>query len=129
MRKIISLTLFIVLAALLLAACGDAPAAAPSPAVVSGAAAKGQELFTSACAACHGPNGEGVQGLGKNMHTSEFIKGKTDAELLAFIKVGRGADDPLNTTGVAMPPKGGNSALTDAELQDIVAFIRTINGQ
>ena len=71
--------------------------------------------------------GVGVQGLGKDMTTSTFIKDLDDAQLLEFIKKGRDASDPLNTTGVAMPPKGGNPALDDAKLMDIIAYIRTLN--
>jgi len=109
-------------------AAGPAPTAADdnAAAVVAADAAAGGELFAASCAACHGPQGEGVSGLGKDMTASEFIAAQSDAELLAFIKVGRGTDDPLNTTGVAMPPKGGNPAITDAQLADIVAFIRSI---
>lgn len=49
--------------------------------------------------------------------------------MVAFLKVGRDPSDPLNTTGVAMPPKGGNPALSDQDLLDIVAFVRTIHQQ
>lgn len=92
----------------------------------TGDAAHGKELFADTCAACHGPEGKGIQGLGKDMTTSEFIAGKTDDELVAFIKVGRDPSDPLNTTGVQMPRRGGNPALSDKDLYDIVAFIRTL---
>lgn len=92
----------------------------------TGNAENGKAKFVT-CAACHGPNGEGVTGLGKPFTTSEFIASKTDAELVEFLKVGRAVDDPLNTTGVAMPPKGGNPALTDQDLLDLVAFIRTLH--
>ena len=95
----------------------------------SGDAEAGKEAFASTCSACHGPAGEGVPGLGKDMTSSEFIAEKSDAELVAFIKVGRDPSDPLNSTGVAMPPKGGNPALSDDDLQDIVAFIRTIHSE
>lgn len=128
------------LAALLLflAACGgsdkesapaptEPPAAQQEAAVPAGDATAGKELFVSSCAACHGPAGEGVQGLGKDMTQSEFIAGLSDAELLEFVKTGRDSSDPLNTTGVAMPPKGGNPALTDAQLMDIVAYVRSIH--
>lgn len=91
-----------------------------------GDAAAGKQLF-STCAACHGPAGEGIQGLGKDMTTSQFIAGKTDDELVAFIKVGRSTSDPLNTTKIDMPPKGGNPALSDDDLYNIVAFIRSIH--
>ncbi len=88
---------------------------------------KGKDLFGMSCSACHGPEGRGVKGLGKDMTSSQFIAGKSDDELLAFIKIGRPIGDPLNTTGVLMPPKGGNPALTDQQLRNIIAFIRTIN--
>jgi disulfide bond formation protein DsbB len=86
----------------------------------------GKEKFTATCSACHGMAGEGIPGLGKDMRTSQFIAGKTDQELVKFIKVGRDPSDPLNTTGVAMPPKGGNPALNDDDLYDIVSYIRTL---
>ena len=41
---------------------------------------------------------------------------------------GRPADDPANTTGVAMLPKGGNPSLTDADLTDIVHFLKSLTG-
>lgn len=87
----------------------------------------GQKLFTGTCSACHGPQGEGIPGLGKDMTTSQFIAGKTDQELLGFIKVGRDPSDPLNTTGVAMPSKGGNPSLSDEDLQNIISYIRTLH--
>jgi disulfide bond formation protein DsbB len=92
----------------------------------AGDPAAGQQMFVQTCAACHGPQGRGIEGLGKDMAVSEFIATHSDAELVDFIKVGRDPSDPLNTTGVAMPPKGGNPSLTDEDLLDIVAYIREI---
>jgi disulfide bond formation protein DsbB len=60
------------------------------------------------------------------MTRSEFIAGQTDEELVAFVKTGRPASHPLNTTGIDMPPRGGNPALTDADIYDIVAYIHSI---
>lgn len=93
----------------------------------SGNAANGQKLFAGTCASCHGPDAKGLPNLGKNLVTSQFVHGQTDAQLLAFVKKGRPASDPANTTGVDMPPRGGNPSLDDAKLTDIIAFIRTIN--
>ena len=107
-------------------AAATAEAEAALAAATAGNVDKGKTLFAT-CAACHGANGEGVTGLGKPFTTSEFITSKTDAELVEFLKVGRAVDDPLNTTGVAMPPKGGNPALSDQDLLDLVAFIRTLH--
>ena len=109
----------------------ETESAAPAVAEVStqtssGDPVAGQVLFVGTCAACHGPAGEGIEGLGKDMTTSEFIAGNTDDELVAFIKVGRDPSDPLNTTGVGMPARGGNPALSDEDLFDIVAFIRSL---
>jgi len=102
--------------------------AEPAPVQVSvGDSSAGQTLFSQTCSACHGPAGEGIQGLGKDLTTSEFVTGQTDTDLTAFIKVGRGPTDPLNTTGIAMPPKGGNPALNDEDLQNIVAYLRTLH--
>lgn len=102
-------------------------APAPSAATLSGDPAKGKELFAGTCASCHGPDAKGIPGLGKDLTTSAFVRQQTDAQLLEFIKKGRPATDPANTTGVDMPPKGGNPALTDQDLADIIAFIRTFN--
>lgn len=109
------------------AATPAAATAQPAVAASKGDAEKGKAVFATTCAACHGPAGEGVKGLGKDMTTSEFIAGLSDDELLAFVKTGRAINDPKNTTGVMMPPKGGNPALTDAQILDIIAFIRTIH--
>ena len=113
--------------ALGLAACGGGATPIPTPAGPVGDAAKGQALFATTCTACHGLDGTGVAGLGKDLTTSTFLAEQSDAELLAFIKTGRPASDPLNTTGVDMPPRGGNPALTDQDLADIISFLRSIH--
>lgn len=99
------------------------PTEEPAP---EGDAVVGETLFQNTCAACHGSDAKGLPGLGKDLTTSEFVRGLSDAELVAFITEGRPADDPANTRGVAMPPKGGNPALTAEDLFDIVAYIRTL---
>ncbi|HVU13344.1 MAG TPA: c-type cytochrome [Phototrophicaceae bacterium] len=91
------------------------------PAVV----AQGQAVFESVCFACHGPDAKGIPGLGKNLIASSFVHGLTDEQLLQFISKGRDTSDPMNTTGVAMPPRGGNPSLTDDQLRAVIAFIRT----
>lgn len=93
----------------------------------SGNAIKGKTLFGSTCGSCHGPAAKGLPGLGKDLTTSEFVKSQNDKQLLDFIKKGRPASDPANTTSVDMPPKGGNPAITDANLNDIISFIRSIH--
>ena len=118
----------LVVSALALTACGGGAAtqAASAPPIPAGDATRGKTIFEGTCAACHGQDAKGVPGLGKDLTTSEFAIGKSDADLVAFIKTGRPASDPLNTTGVDMPPKGGNPALTDQDLADVVAYVRTL---
>ncbi len=93
----------------------------------SEAAGRGNVQYVASCSTCHGPEGNGVKGLGKSLVTSTYVKQRSNEELAAMIHEGREADDPLNSTGVVMPPKGGNAALTEADVLDIVAFLRTIN--
>ena len=135
----IALFIFVAFLMLFVVACGGGGDAAPSggdtseaapatdvPAAPAGDAVKGEELYNTTCIACHGQDGVGIEGLGKNMPDSEFIRGASDEELLAFIKVGRPTSDPENTTGVDMPPKGGNPALSDTDVLDIIAYLRTL---
>ena len=90
------------------------------------AAPDGKALFGVTCTACHGPAGKGVPGLGKDMTSSAFIDGLSDQELADFIERGRAIDDPLNTTGVVMPPNGLNAALTDDDRMALARFIRSL---
>ena len=103
-----------------------APPATPTPSGPVGDPARGQVAFAGTCASCHGPDAKGLPKLGKNLTTSEFAKGLSDADLIAFVKTGRPSSDPANTTGVDMPPRGGNPALSDQDLADIVAYVRTL---
>ena len=133
MSKKLYLIAMVVLAVMLVAGCGgEEPkaesAAAPAAAVaLVGDAVNGGNIFSTACVACHGPEAKGVTGLGKDLTTSEWVGQQSDAQLIEFIKKGRDAGDPLNTTGVAMPPKGGNPAMSEQEIADIVAFVRSIH--
>jgi len=109
-------------------------ASASSPTTGSAAQAQvdtsafpGHDIFVSSCSACHGVNGEGMEGLGKPLNTSEFIGSKSDKDLATFIKTGRPMWDEDNTTGVDMPPKGGNPALSDDDITQIIAFIRAVH--
>lgn len=110
-----------------LSACGpSAPAATATPEGPIGDPTLGQQKFSGTCISCHGPDAKGMTGLGKDLTTSEFLRSKSNAEMVAFLQTGRPASDPLNTTGVDMPPRGGNPALTDQDLADIIAFVRSL---
>jgi len=79
--------------------------------IATGDPIAGEKIFVSACAACHG----------QDMIHSEFIATRTDHELIEFIEVGGLPDEPL-----VMPPRGGNPTLTDENLDDIAAYLRSL---
>jgi len=117
-------TVLLLAAGSLLAACGGGgPQPTPTP---FGDPVAGRQAFLTTCVACHGQEAKGVPGLGKDLTTSEYMQSQTDEQMLAFLIAGRPASDPLNTTGVDMPPRGGNPAFTDTDLQNIVAYLRTL---
>jgi disulfide bond formation protein DsbB len=89
--------------------------------------AAGQKVFLGTCATCHGKDAHGLPRQGKDLHASQFVAEKNDEEMVAFIKTGRRAGDPLNTTGVDMPPKGGNPALSEADIANVIAYVRTLD--
>jgi len=131
------LVLLIAVMALTVTACGGSGSAdtnAPEPTTTeapaptsSGDVAHGIEIYAGTCVACHGLEGAGIEGLGKPWVGSEFINTRTDEEMLAFLIEGRPSDHPENTTGIAMMPRGGNPSLTDDDLLDLVAYMRTLN--
>ena len=124
------MTILLLITAASLSACGGDSQAASSPTQTEenqkAEVTAGQSLFMSNCSACHGPTGTGVKGLGKPLVNSPFVDSQSDEALLAFLNTGRPRNDPLNTTNLAMPPKGGNPDLTDSQLQAIIAYIRSI---
>jgi cytochrome c553 len=90
-------------------------------------AATPPEKYTTLCAACHGPQGEG-NGVAaaalpvkpRNFKDGKYMNGKTDAQLAKVIKEG-GASVGLSPLMAAF-----GSQLSDKEIKEIVAFIRTL---
>ncbi len=105
------------------------PVAAAVPAQRLVSAAHGREIFVGTCVTCHGPHGEGLPGQGKSLIDNEFVSSCDDAKLLKFLQVGRQPWEPENTTKVQMPPRGGNPMLTDADLRDVAAYLRTLHAE
>ena len=106
--------------AVLVVACGGGDRSSAAD------AAKGREHYQATCALCHGTDGEGKAKLGKALQDNSFIDRLGDEELVEFLKEGRPSWDPANERGIDMPPKGGNPALTDDNLMEIVAYLRTL---
>ena len=136
MRTIKMLTAVLATALLLFAGCSggdsddggtttDPPADSGDDDDAGGDVSNGRDLYVASCQGCHGPDAEGIEGVGKPLVDSDFVSSTPSAELAEFVKVGRPSSDPDNTTGVDMPPKGGNPSLSDDDLLAIIAFQRT----
>jgi mono/diheme cytochrome c family protein len=119
-----TLTLVLVL---LLAQSASKAVALPTIALDEKAVKAGRTTFLTVCAACHSPTGQGINGLGKPLIGSQFVNSYSNVELLAFLQTGRLISDPLNTTGVVMPARGGRLSLTDDDLTNVIAYIRSLN--
>ena len=113
----------------LLAACGkseppktEAPAPAPAaaaPAPVAQAAVdagKGAELFKKTCAMCHQTGVAGAPKLGDKADWGPRIAQGKDT-------LYKHATEGYNGAKGAMPAKGGNPALKDDEVKEIVDFM------
>jgi cytochrome c5 len=89
---------------------GAAPAAAPTP--VAAAGGDGKAVYDKTCTACHSTGAAGAPKAGDKAAWAPRIAGGKDHLYQDAIK-GKGA----------MPPKGGNPALSDAEVKAAVDYI------
>jgi disulfide bond formation protein DsbB len=87
----------------------------------------GAESYEPTCSACHAPDLSGVSGLGGPLAPNSFVSEGSENEIADLIIEGVPRDDPGNTTGVDMAPRGGNPLLTDQDIQDIAAYLKTRN--
>lgn len=85
----------------------------------------GKMKFIGTCAGCHGVDGHGMPGLGQNL-TDPAIQDLSDEVILQKIVKGVPKGTPENQTGIDMPPKGNNTVLSDQDLVDILAYLRTL---
>ena len=120
---------FIVLGAM--ATLADSPSPGPSGSntasggtTLPGDPNKGATLYAQNCTVCHGAGLEG--GIGAVLNPIDKLPGVPDVLdpnfLIAVITNGR-QPQPGDPKQIAMPPKGGNAALTDQDVKDLAAFI------
>lgn len=85
-------------------------------------AADGKSIFGSNCAACHGPNGQGMAGLAPALKGDKFVTGDIKA-VIDTVKNGRSGDQKhFKDMPVAMPAWG--KQLSDADIKAVVDYIR-----
>ncbi|GIV83217.1 MAG: hypothetical protein KatS3mg052_0224 [Candidatus Roseilinea sp.] len=103
-----------------------APSIADAPVPSSSANASREAaaaLYAQACAGCHGPAGAGMQ-----LIRAEYLRQRSDLEVIALIRAGRSATDPENFSGAAMPANGGQIGISDEQLVALVRYLREMRG-
>jgi mono/diheme cytochrome c family protein len=75
----------------------------------------GSKLYDSNCGSCHGENGDKVTGI--DFSKSTFKTARTDEDISRIARSG--------VPNTAMPP---NAALTEAQANNLVAFVRSLVG-
>jgi len=88
---------------------------------VADAPQRGKIVYESGCVSCHGIDGEGAMPGVPDLTVRDGPLSKTDAVLLKNLRAG--LQSPGST--MAMPPKGGNPALTDVDLRDVLIYLRS----
>ncbi len=94
-------------------ACHRASAEAPADVLTAGDAVRGQELFASNCALCHGPDGKGGAMAPSALNDAVFLGERTDEDLAEVIREG---------VAGKMPPFAD---LSDEDLLDLIALHRS----
>ncbi len=83
-------------------------------------ARSGEEIYAQTCVACHGADGKGALSGVPNFSRADGPLGKSNEILHRNILLGyRSPGSPM-----AMPPKGGNSALTEADIALVLQYLR-----
>lgn len=87
---------------------------------------KGAKMFRQICAACHGINGEGSDGLAPPLMNSEYVT--KPVERLGLIIL-HGLAGPVNVNGTTyeinqpMPGLLHNESLSDNDMADIISYV------
>jgi len=89
---------------------------------------QGRALYLQNCASCHGNYEASAFGniIGASLLDNAFVAAQSDADLIAFLRVGRPADHPDNRSKITMPALGGNPALTQTDLENLVVYLRAL---
>lgn len=110
------------LGTLVVAAGAIAVSMADNTELATAAPADGRNAaFWTYCIACHGVDGQGIDGLGVNLVASPYVASTPSAELVEFLKVGRLPNDPASVSGRPMP---GFAYVDEAELGTIADYLK-----
>lgn len=87
----------------------------------------GYNLFRTLCSACHGINGEGIEGLAPPLKNSKYVT--ESSERLALVLL-HGLAGPIHVNGIkykfgaTMPGFNSNTDLKDKDIQSIIEYLR-----
>lgn len=84
------------------------------------AVAAGKAIYVQTCIACHGANGKGAIPGVADFTSDDGALAKTDEALIKSIT--EGVQSPGSP--MAMPPKGGNPTLTEADIKAVLVYLR-----
>lgn len=89
------------------------------------AASHGKSVYEGTCIACHGANGKGaLPGVPDLTSAKGPLKGGDEVVIKRMREGYQSPGSPM-----AMPPKGGNPALTDDDLKAVLAYMRKAFGR
>jgi len=83
------------------------------------AADRGEEVYNQTCVACHGSDGTGAMPGTPDFRAPDGVLSKPDAVLMDHILNGFQAPD----SPMAMPAKGGNPGLSEADVRAVLAYL------
>ena len=89
---------------------------------LKGDAAKGKNAY-AVCAACHGADANGVEGLGVSLLVSELVARSDEDGIVAFLQVGRLPQAEDSITGVPMP---AFSWMEPEQLDELAAYLKSL---
>lgn len=116
------------------------PDAAPSdPALMKLAVERGEGVFKSRCASCHGPEGQGRYTLGvPNLTDKDWLYGQGDPSDIETVvlygirapntRTWRLADMPAYARPVPYPREPTMKPLKPGDITDVIAFLRSLQG-
>lgn len=88
---------------------------------------KGALIYNSTCATCHGKDGYGIESLAPTLNKSDWVTGNKDKVIATILY---GLTGPIVINGETpkvtgdMPGIGQNPEFSDADIAEIVSFIR-----
>ncbi|MAQ84404.1 cytochrome-c oxidase, cbb3-type subunit III [Psychromarinibacter halotolerans] len=89
---------------------------------------KGAAVFRNNCSQCHGSGAQGAEGF-PNLLDDDWLWGGTIDEIAYTVTNGVRNEDSFDAHWSEMPAFGRDEILTDAQITEVVQYVRQISGQ